>query len=210
MVHYNEETKELAAKIVYYGPACSGKTSNLHYIHKKLTPARKDELITLKTDTDRTLYFDILTIRMGKYRDVKLRFLLYSVPGQVFYNEARKLVLEATDALVFVADSQRSRFTENVDCFLSMEQNVSSSDLSYENMPLVFQFNKRDLEDKVSVSELNQHLNKKSYSYFEAVALEGGGVIETFREISKQVLNNINTTHGFAFIQHKKQSVFDS
>ncbi|MFC1853561.1 ATP/GTP-binding protein [candidate division CSSED10-310 bacterium] len=199
MASFNQETSELAAKIVYCGPGCSGKTMNLHYIHHKLAPTMKEELLTLKTETERTLYFDFLTIRIGAFRNVKVRFLLFSVPGQVFYNEARKLVLKSADAIVFVADSQRSRLRENKECFLNMEQNLVQNGLDPATIPLILQYNKRDLPDKVTVSNLNLVLNKHNKAYFKAIATQGGGVIETFRAISKLVLNNLSLTQSHIF-----------
>lgn len=199
MVHYNEQTRELAVKIVYYGPACSGKTENLRCIHQKVAPSLREPLLTLETETDRTLFFDFLPVKIGTFRDVRVRLLLYTVPGQVFYNDARKLVLEATDALVFVVDSSRSRLQENVDCFFNLEENLRRAGLKPGDIPLVIQYNQRDARDAVPVAELNRQLQVRSEPWFEAVATNGRGVIETFREAVRLAMIVVARRNGHFF-----------
>src|SRR6187455_2253083 len=179
MVFFNYATMQMAAKIVYYGPGLCGKTTNLHHIYAKTSPQSRGEMVSLETETDRTLFFDLLPIDVGVIGGFKTRLQLYTVPGQVFYNTTRKLVLKGVDGVVFVADSQRPMLQANIDSFRNLEENLQEMGLSAETSPLVLQYNKRDLNDICSVDELNQALNRGNWPYQEASALTGQGVFET-------------------------------
>ncbi|MBN2381398.1 GTPase domain-containing protein [bacterium] len=191
MVHFNEETNELAVKIVYYGPAHSGKTQNLQYIHQKLAPYAKTELISLETETSRTLYFDLLPVKMGDFQGTNVRLLLYTVPGQKFYHQARKLVLQSADAIIFVVDSDKERLLENRECYQSMIADLKSDGRRIRDILLAFQYNKRDLPCRLPVDILNGELNHIKAPYYEATAISGEGVIETLKELSKLLFNNL-------------------
>jgi signal recognition particle receptor subunit beta len=189
MALINYASREINAKIVYYGPGLGGKTTNLKYIYGKLNPAIKGKLISLATELDRTLFFDFLPIDLGTIRGFKTRFHLYTVPGQVFYNASRKLILKGVDGIIFVADSQIERFDENIESFENLQDNLRTYSLSLEKIPLVFQYNKRDLPNITSVEELQKILNPQGrYAYFEAVATQGIGLFETLKEVCKHVL----------------------
>ncbi len=189
MALINYASREINAKIVYYGPGLGGKTTNLKYIYGKLNPAIKGKLISLATELDRTLFFDFLPIDLGTIRGFKTRFHLYTVPGQVFYNASRKLILKGVDGIIFVADSQIERFDENIESFDNLQDNLRTYSLSLEKIPLVFQYNKRDLPNITSVEELQKVLNPHGrYAYFEAVATQGIGLFETLKEVCKHVL----------------------
>ncbi len=189
MVFFNYATMQMAAKVVYYGPGLCGKTTNLHHIYGKTAPGSRGEMISLETETDRTLFFDLLPIDVGVIGGFKTRLQLYTVPGQVFYNTTRKLVLRGVDGIVFVADSQRAMKDANVESFQNMETNLQEIGLSAAEIPLVLQFNKRDLANVLSVDELRGSLDPKGqFNYVEAVALRGDGVFETLKEISKLTL----------------------
>lgn len=189
MALINYASREINAKIVYYGPGLGGKTTNLKYIYGKLNPAIKGKLISLATELDRTLFFDFLPIDLGTIRGFKTRFHLYTVPGQVFYNASRKLILKGVDGIIFVADSQIERFDENIESFENLQDNLRTYNLSLEKIPLVLQYNKRDLPNITSVEELQKVLNPQTrYAYFEAVATQGIGLFETLKEVCKHVL----------------------
>src|SRR5512135_1189556 len=189
MVFFNYATMQMAAKVVYYGPGLCGKTTNLHHIYGKTSPNSRGEMISLETETDRTLFFDLLPIDVGIIGGFKTRLQLYTVPGQVFYNTTRKLVLRGVDGIVFVADSQRAMKDANVESFQNMESNLQEIGLSAAEIPLVLQFNKRDLAAVLPVEELRASLDPKGqFAYVEAVALRGDGVFETLKEISKLTL----------------------
>ncbi len=189
MALINYASREINAKIVYYGPGLGGKTTNLKYIYGKLNPAIKGKLISLATELDRTLFFDFLPIDLGTIRGFKTRFHLYTVPGQVFYNASRKLILKGVDGIIFVADSQIERFDENIESFENLQDNLRAYNLSLERIPLVLQYNKRDLPNITSVEELHKVLNPQSkYAFFEAVATQGIGLFETLKEVCKHVL----------------------
>ena len=189
MVSINYASKEICCKIVFYGPGLSGKTTNLQYVHKKIPPQTRGELISLATDQDRTLYFDFLPVDIGKIHRFFVKFQLYTVPGQVYYNATRKLVLRGVDGLVFVADSQRSKMDENIESYQNLVENLEGYGYDIEKMPLMFQYNKRDLSDISSVDELEDILNPKGLPHFEAVATQGIGVFDTLKCISKLVLD---------------------
>ena len=189
MVFFNYATMQMAAKVVYYGPGLCGKTTNLHHIYGKTAPSSRGEMISLETETDRTLFFDLLPIDVGVIGGFKTRLQLYTVPGQVFYNTTRKLVLRGVDGIVFVADSQRAMKDANVESFQNMESNLQEIGLTSADIPLVLQFNKRDLGAVLTVDELRESLDpKRQFVHVEAVALKGEGVFETLKEISKITL----------------------
>jgi signal recognition particle receptor subunit beta len=189
MAVLNYAAKEITCKIVYCGPGLSGKTVNLQQIYKMVSPDRRGELVSLATETERTLFFDFLPLDLGTVQGFKLRFQLYTTPGQALYEASRKLILRGVDGLVFVVDSQRSRLEENVRIFEALKRELAAVGYEFNNLPFVFQYNKRDLPDIVSVEELNEKLNPEGkYKYFEAVAIEGKGVMETLKAISQEVL----------------------
>ena len=192
MVFFNWATMQMAAKIVYYGPGLCGKTSNLSYIYAKTTPTSRGEMVSLETESDRTLFFDLLPIEVGTIGGFKTRLQLYTVPGQVFYNTTRKLVLKGVDGLVFVADSQRPMREANIESFSSLVDNIEDLGLEMADLPLVLQFNKRDLKNILTVDELNNDLNSNSmYPHFETSAINGNGVFETLKEITKLTLKKL-------------------
>lgn len=196
MVLFNYALKELTAKIVYYGPGLSGKTSNLQYIYEELPIKNKGRMLTLATETDRTLYFDFLPVDAGVVRGIKTRVQLYTVPGQVFYNATRRMVLKGADGVVFVADSQRSMLEANLESLDNLRDNLKAHDLKLEEMPIVMQFNKRDLEDIATLEEMNDKLNKLNGPFYEAVAKDGIGVEETLQAISGLVLKSVIDRYG--------------
>ncbi len=182
MALFNYTAKEITLKVVYYGPGFSGKTTNLQHLHSILPPTTRGKLISLTTEADRTLFFDFLPVDMGKIKDFNIRFQLYTVPGQVRYNATRRLVLKGVDAIVFVADSQKEMKEQNIESLANMRENLTASNVDPKSLPVVFQYNKRDLKNLLSTKELNSDLNKKNAPFFEAVAVEGKGVEATFRE----------------------------
>jgi signal recognition particle receptor subunit beta len=188
MVFFNYSTMQMAAKVVYYGPGLCGKTTNLHYIYGHTTNESRGEMVSLETETDRTLFFDLLPIDVGSIAGFNTRIQLYTVPGQVFYNTTRKLVLKGVDGIVFVADSQRAMLQANVDSFRNLEENINEMGLSLDTLPIVLQFNKRDLPDILSVDEMNASLNRGNWPHVEASAFNGMGVFETLKEISRVTL----------------------
>ena len=188
MVFFNYSTMQMAAKVVYYGPGLCGKTTNLQYIYSRTADDSRGEMVSLETDTDRTLFFDLLPIDVGSIAGFTTRIQLYTVPGQVFYNTTRKLVLKGVDGVVFVADSQRPMLQANIDSFKNLEENLAEMGLAVESIPLVLQFNKRDLSDICSVEELNQALNREDWPYYESIAITGEGVFETLKGISRLTL----------------------
>jgi hypothetical protein len=188
MVFFNYSTMQMAAKVVYYGPGLCGKTTNLHWIYSKTASDSRGEMVSLETETDRTLFFDLLPIDVGQVAGFNTRIQLYTVPGQVFYNTTRKLVLKGVDGVVFVADSQRAMLDANVQSFKNLEENLAEMGLSTDELPLVLQYNKRDLADICSVEELDETLNRRGWPCFEAVAIHGEGVFETLRGVSRETL----------------------
>jgi signal recognition particle receptor subunit beta len=192
MVFFNWATMQMAAKIVYYGPGLCGKTSNLSYIYTKTSPNSRGEMVSLETESDRTLFFDLLPIEVGTIGGFKTRLQLYTVPGQVFYNTTRKLVLKGVDGMVFVADSQRPMRDANIESFASLKENLTDLGLDFDDMPLVMQYNKRDLTGVLTVDELNADLNPDGkYTFFESSAINGTGVFATLKAITKQTLKKI-------------------
>ena len=183
--------KEISCKIVYYGPGLCGKTTNLELIHRDVPGQSKTNLVSLATEKDRTLFFDFLPVTLGEIKGFKIKFQLYTVPGQVYYNATRKLVLSGVDGVVFVADSQRSKFRENIDMMENLRENLLEYRINLDDLPLVLQYNKRDLSDIVPVAELRQALNKRGVPEFEAVAIQGKGVRETLRSIATETLSRV-------------------
>jgi signal recognition particle receptor subunit beta len=192
MVFFNWATMQMAAKIVYYGPGLCGKTSNLSYIYAKTAPNSRGEMVSLETESDRTLFFDLLPIEVGTIGGFKTRLQLYTVPGQVFYNTTRKLVLKGVDGLVFVADSQRPMREANLESFESLRSNLDELGVDMADLPLVLQYNKRDLKNTLAIEELNSDLNAdRSFPFFESEAINGAGVFETLKEITKLTLKKL-------------------
>ena len=192
MVFFNYATMQMAAKIVYYGPGLCGKTTNLHHIYAKTSPQSRGEMVSLETETDRTLFFDLLPLDVGVIGGFKTRLQLYTIPGQVFYNTTRKLVLKGVDGIVFVADSQQAALDGNVDSFKNLRENLAEIGLSVDEIPLVIQLNKRDLPNVASVETLLDMLDRdRKYEYVEAVAANGTGVFETLKLISKLTLRTL-------------------
>jgi signal recognition particle receptor subunit beta len=192
MVFFNWATMQMAAKIVYYGPGLCGKTSNLSYIYAKTSPESRGEMVSLETESDRTLFFDLLPIEVGTIGGFKTRLQLYTVPGQVFYNTTRKLVLKGVDGLVFVADSQRPMRDANIESFQSLVDNLKEFGLTVSELPIVLQYNKRDLGNILTVDELNADLNPDGdFLFHEACAVNGDGVITTLKEITKLTLKKL-------------------
>ncbi|HUT97551.1 MAG TPA: GTPase domain-containing protein [bacterium] len=184
----NYASKEINCKIVYYGCGLCGKTTNLLYVHKKIDPASKGKLVSLATETDRTLFFDFLPLDLGTIQGFTTRFHLYTVPGQVHYDASRKLILKGVDGLVFVVDSQIERVEDNLDSLENLKVNLRSQGYDFNDLPMVLQHNKRDLPNIVPVDELERQLNHRDDPAFEAIATEGVGVFDVLRAISKLVL----------------------
>jgi signal recognition particle receptor subunit beta len=192
MVFFNWATMQMAAKIVYYGPGLCGKTSNLSYIYAKTAPNSRGEMVSLETESDRTLFFDLLPIEVGTIGGFKTRLQLYTVPGQVFYNTTRKLVLKGVDGLVFVADSQRPMREANLESFESLRSNLDELGVDINDLPLVLQYNKRDLSNILALEELNSDLNEdRAYTFYESEAINGVGIFETLKEITKLTLKKL-------------------
>jgi signal recognition particle receptor subunit beta len=188
MTFINYAAREINCKIVYYGPGLCGKTTNLQYIYDRTNPAAKGKLISLATETDRTLFFDFLPLDLGTVRGFKTRFHLYTVPGQVFYDASRKLILKGVDGVVFVADSQEARMDANVESLMNLEKNLVDHGFDLQAIPYVLQLNKRDLPNILSVGELKKQLGVKDEPALEAVAITGQGVFDTLKEVAKLVL----------------------
>jgi small GTP-binding protein len=188
VVFFNYTTMQMTAKIVYYGPGLCGKTTNLQHIHRRTAPRSRGEMISLETETDRTLFFDLLPLDVGVIGGMKVRLQLYTVPGQVFYNATRKLVLKGVDGIVFVADSQVPMLDANVESLRNLEENLGELKLGLAQVPLVFQYNKRDLRTIHSLEKLDAVLNRQGAPAFEAAARHGLGVFETLKCISRLAL----------------------
>lgn len=196
MVLFNYSTKEITAKVVYYGPGLCGKTTNLQFIFDNMPKnIQRGRMLSLATKTDRTLFFDFLPLDLGNIRDMKTRVQLYTVPGQVFYNSTRKLVLKGADGIVFVADSQTTTREANLESFANLEDNCAENGINLSETPLILQFNKRDLPDIMSLDELNDLLNKYNAPFFESVATTGIGVHEALKGITKLVIRSLQQRH---------------
>lgn len=188
MSFINYSAREINCKIVYYGPGLGGKTTNLMFIYKKASPDSKGKMISLATESERTLFFDFLPLALGMVKGFKVRFHLYTVPGQIFYDASRKLILRGVDGVVFVADSQVERMEANIESVENLRLNLQEQGYELDNIPFAIQYNKRDLENIVPVEELNRVLNPKGVPFFEGAAAQGKGVFETLKEIAKQVI----------------------
>ncbi|MFN8655332.1 MAG: GTPase domain-containing protein [Candidatus Obscuribacterales bacterium] len=191
MALVNYAAREINCKIVYYGTGLGGKTTNLKYIHSQLAPTTRGELISLATETERTLFFDFLPLDLGSVQGFKTRFSLYTVPGQVEYNASRKLILNGVDGIIFVADSDVMRAKENVESLQNMIENLAEYNLTLDQIPWVLQYNKRDLANAMTIERLEKDLNIRGVPSFEAVASEGLGVFATLKAISKLILNRL-------------------
>ena len=191
MSFINYAAREINCKLVYYGPGLCGKTTNLQHIYSKVEPNTKGKLISLATETERTLFFDFLPLELGTIRGFKTRFHLYTVPGQVFYDASRKLILRGTDGVILVADSQIERVEANIESLENLEANLTEQNLSLGRLPFVLQYNKRDLPNVVPVEELQVLLNPNNAPWFEACAKKGTGVFETLKGVAKLVLNEL-------------------
>ena len=187
----NYSSREINCKIVYYGPGLCGKTTNLQHIYSRVHQETRGKMISLATEMDRTLFFDFLPLELGQIRGFRTRFHLYTVPGQVYYNASRKLILKGVDGIVFVADSQIDRFEANIESYMNMLDNLTEHDLTIEKIPFVMQYNKRDLPRVVPVDDLERELNPRKAPYFEAVALRGTGVFDTLKVACKLVLKTL-------------------
>jgi signal recognition particle receptor subunit beta len=188
MTFINYAAKEINCKIVYYGPGLGGKTTNLQHIFTKTAPERKGKMISLATEADRTLFFDFLPLDLGTIRGFTTRFHLYTVPGQVFYDASRKLILKGVDGVVFVADSQRERMEANVESIRNLEANLKEHGFDLSAVPYALQFNKRDLPNVMPVDEMYRMLNFKREPTFEGIAPQGVGVFDTLKAVAKQIL----------------------
>lgn len=188
MTFINYAAKEINCKIVYYGPGLGGKTTNLQHIYNKTAPDRRGKMISLATEADRTLFFDFLPLDLGTIRGFTTRFHLYTVPGQVFYDASRKLILKGVDGVVFVADSQVERMEANIESIRNLEENLQEHGFDLKEMPYALQFNKRDLPTVMPVDEMYRMLNYKREPTFVGIAPQGVGVFDTLKSVAKQIL----------------------
>jgi mutual gliding-motility protein MglA len=188
----NYASREINCKLVYYGPGLGGKTTNLEYVYSKVNPETRGKLISLATEQERTLFFDFLPVDLGSIRGFKTRFHLYTVPGQVYYNASRRLILKGVDGLVFVADSQAERMDANIAALENLYENLADYGYEAAQLPIVLQWNKRDLPTAVPVDELRSQLNPMGLQEYEAVAVTGAGVFDTLKAVSKLVLKSLS------------------
>ncbi len=191
MSFINYSSREINCKIVYYGPGLCGKTTNLQYIYNKTNPEAKGKMISLATETERTLFFDFLPLSLGEIRGFRTRFHLYTVPGQVFYDASRKLILKGVDGVVFVADSQIERMEANIESLDNLRSNLQEQGYDLDKIPYVVQFNKRDLPNAAPLAELQEICNPTNVLSFEAIATKGGGVFDTLKAVAKLVLTEL-------------------
>jgi hypothetical protein len=196
MVLFNYATKEITAKIVYYGPGLCGKTTNLQFVYDSLPSNNKSKMLSLATKTDRTLFFDFLPLDLGKIRGMRTKLQLYTVPGQVYYNSTRQLVLKGADGIVFVADSQDFALDANLESLQNLEDNLKRQGIRLREMPMVLQYNKRDLPNAMAVTEMDAEINKLRVPFFESVATSGLGVEETLKGITQLVLAHLVKKYG--------------
>jgi signal recognition particle receptor subunit beta len=196
MASINYAAREISVKIVYYGPGLSGKTTNLQVIHRKVPPEYKSDMVSLATETDRTLFFDFLPLDLGKIKGFSTKFQLYTVPGQVYYNATRKLVLRGVDGVVFVADSSPDKVQENLESFQNLEENLSEYGYKRESVPIIIQYNKRDLPNALTIEELQQLVNKYNLPWSEAIANKGKGVFDSLKLIGKIVIDYLNKKYS--------------
>ncbi len=188
MSFINYNAKEIHCKIVYYGPSLGGKTTNIQWVYQTLASDQKSKLVALNTEIERTLFFDFLPLEVGEIRGFQTRFHLYTVPGQVIYDASRKLILKGLDGVVFVVDSQADRLEENLASMKNLEKNLEQQGYNIKEIPLLIQYNKRDLPNSLPMAELRRHLNRHNAQEVEAVAFEGKGVLESFKMVSKNVI----------------------
>jgi len=188
---FNYNAKEIHCKIVYYGPSLGGKTTNIQWMYQSLASDQKSKLVALNTEIERTLLFDFLPLDVGEIRGYSTRFHLYSVPGQIVYDATRKLILQGIDGVIFVADSQADRLDENLQAFENLEKNLYQQGYNIKDIPLVIQYNKRDLPNALPIAELRKHLNRYNSVEIEASAFEGKGVLESFKSISKSIIHTL-------------------
>lgn len=215
MVYFSPSTREITAKIVYYGPGMCGKTTNLQKVHELMAKQMKTDLVSVATETDRTIYFDFLPVKLGKIAGCDFVVRSFTVPGQPYYAETRKMVLQGADGVVFVADSQRYMLDQNKDSLMDLKRNLKANGLDYRTIPLVMQWNKRDLPDLLSVQDMEAALNDRKVPSFEGVAFRGKGVVETLKAITMGVfkhvrdggLNNLPTSPGGAAPRPKGRQV---
>jgi mutual gliding-motility protein MglA len=191
VVYFSPATKEITAKIVYYGPGMCGKTTNLQKVHELMRPQMKSDLLSVATETDRTIYFDFLPVKLGKIAGFDFVVRSFTVPGQPYYGETRKMVLQGADGVVFVADSQRYMLDQNKDSLLDLKKNMKINGLDYSTIPLILQYNKRDLPDIMDIADLEQALNDRKVGHFEASAFRGVGVVETLKAITLMVFKHV-------------------
>ncbi len=191
MSFINYSSREINCKIVYYGPGLCGKTTNLQYIYNKTNPEAKGKMISLATETERTLFFDFLPLSLGEIRGFRTRFHLYTVPGQVFYDASRKLILKGVDGVVFVADSQIERMEANIESLHNLKDNLEEQGYHIDRIPYVIQYNKRDLPNAAPMAELEEVLNPNKVASFEGVATTGAGVFDTLKRVAKLVLTEL-------------------
>ncbi len=191
MSFINYSSREINCKIVYYGPGLCGKTTNLQYIYAKTNPEAKGKMISLATETERTLFFDFLPLSLGEIRGFRTRFHLYTVPGQVFYDASRKLILKGVDGVVFVADSQMERMEANLESLENLRVNLTEQGYDLKTIPYVIQYNKRDLPNAASIEELHKLLNPENIPEFQSIASTGWGVFDTLKAIAKLVLQEL-------------------
>ncbi len=196
MVNFNYAARELTAKIVYYGPGLCGKTTNLEVLHKTMSPDNRGKMVSLATDTDRTLFFDLLPVDLGTIKGFKVKMQLFTVPGQTYYNATRKLVLKGADGVVFVAASQASQMEANVESYQNLAENLKINGLDMNTIALVIQYNKQDLPDLATIEELEAKVNPRKVPYNKAVAFKGQGVMETFKLVSKEVMKLLGEKMG--------------
>lgn len=194
MANFNYAMKELNLKIVYYGASLGGKTTNLRSIYARMEGDRKGEMMSLATDLDQTIFFDFLPVDVGELKGWKLRYHLYTVPGQVYYNASRRLVLRNVDGLVFVVDSQKERLEENLESMYNLRDNLKVYNLTLNVVPMVIQYNKRDLPNIMPLQELQSQLNDHGYQYFESVAIRGIGIFETLKAVCQEaIMKHVDT-----------------
>jgi signal recognition particle receptor subunit beta len=191
MSFINYSSREINCKIVYYGPGLCGKTTNLQYIYNKTNPEAKGKMISLATETERTLFFDFLPLSLGEIRGFKTRFHLYTVPGQVFYDASRKLILKGVDGVVYVGDSQMERMEANIESLENLRSNLQEQGYDLDKLPYVVQYNKRDLPNAIPMAELEEALNPTKVPSFEGVAPKGIGVFDTLKAVAKLVLTEL-------------------
>lgn len=188
MSFINHNAKEIHCKIVYYGPSLGGKTTNIQWVYQSLANDQRSKLVALNTEIERTLFFDFLPLEVGEIRGFQTRFHLYTVPGQVIYDASRKLILKGLDGVVFVVDSQADRLEENIESMKNLEKNLEQQGYNIREIPLVIQYNKRDLPNALPIAELRKHLNHFNAEEVEASAFEGKGVLDSFKLVSKNII----------------------